>query len=201
MADAAKAGAGPKAGGDAPSEGGAAKPATQPQGGAAKPATKQPEGEAARVEGLQGRLARLERMVGIRTRVGLVLLAIGIGCAAAAAYLAIDTREDSASEEELRELRSELERTTGAGGAETAAVQAELERLRERIQGLAAEQAALERAAAEATRGTGDAAGTGQSTQEGAGEGEAGPDAGAGGAAEGGASKGRGGAVSTGQGE
>jgi hypothetical protein len=184
MTDAAKAGADPKAAGDGSTE-----------GGAAKPPAKQAEGEAARVEGLRGWLARLDRMVGIRTRVGLVLLAIGIGCAAAAAYLAIDTRQDSASEEEVRELRSDLERATGAGGAETAAVEAEIERLRERVQSLAADQAAAERAAAEAVAEAGGASGRGRAESGGGQGGKAG--SGEGGDATGGGK----GAISTGQGE
>jgi hypothetical protein len=141
MADAAKAETDPKAGGNGSSEGGAAQPAAKPAGG-----------DAGGVEGLRGWLARLDRIVRIRTRVGLVLLAIGIGCAAAAAYLAIDTRQDNASEEEVRELRSELERAAGLGGVETAEIEAQLERLQARVRSLAAGQAALQQAAAESTR-------------------------------------------------
>jgi hypothetical protein len=78
---------------------------------------------AARLDAQRGWLAELERIVSIRTRVGLVLLALAFGAAAAAAYLAIDTREDSASEDDLRQVRSELEQSA-AGAASAAEVEA-----------------------------------------------------------------------------
>jgi TolA-binding protein len=184
MADAAKAGADPKSGGNGSSE-----------GGAVRREARRAEGEAAGVEGLLGRLARLDRIVTIRTRVGLVLLAIGIGCAAAAAYLAIDTRQDNASEEEVRELRSELERAAGAGGAETAALEAQLDRLRARVRSLAADQAALREAAAESTRNATGERGRGRAEPEVGAGGEAG--SGEAGAAKGGSR----GAIPTGDGE
>jgi hypothetical protein len=96
-------------------------------------------------------LAELDRLLAVRTRVGLVLLAIAIGLAAAAAWLALDTRDDAASSQDVAELRSRvdaLEAQSGAAAgaglparvaaAESAAQQAraEVARLRARIAAL-----------------------------------------------------------------
>jgi hypothetical protein len=99
----------------------------------------------ARLDGLRGWLAELDRIVAIRTRVGLVLLAIGIGCATAAMYLAIDTRQDSASEDELRELRSDLEQSTEGAANRATDDSAAIQRLESQIRQL--RQSAAGRAA------------------------------------------------------
>lgn len=88
------------------------------------------------LDGLRGWLAELDRIVGIRARVGLVLLAIGIGTAAAAAYLAIDTRSDGASEQQLQELRRVLGTQMDAASEQAGGVRSEVARLRARLREL-----------------------------------------------------------------
>jgi hypothetical protein len=101
---------------------------------------------------MQAWLAELDRLLAVRTRVGLVLLAIAIGLAAAAAWLALDTRDDAASSQDVAELRSRVDaleaqsaaapgtaglpaRVTAAESAAQAA-RAEVARLRARIAAL-----------------------------------------------------------------
>jgi hypothetical protein len=108
-----------------------------------------------RLEGLRGWLAALDRMVGVRTRVGLVLLAIAIGAAAAAAYLAIDTREDSASEAQLRELQGQLERRLDVSQQRASAAEAEVARLRAEVEELGRREPPLPAAGDSAQPGNG----------------------------------------------
>ena len=69
--------------------------------------------------GMRAWLAELDRRLGVRTRVGLVRLAIAIGHAAAAAWLALDTRDDAASSKDVAELRSRVDALEAQGGAAT----------------------------------------------------------------------------------
>ena len=62
-----------------------------------------------RVDGLRGWLAALDRRVSTRTQVGIVLLALAIGFGAAALYVAIDARENGASEARVESLREALQ--------------------------------------------------------------------------------------------
>jgi hypothetical protein len=73
------------------------------------------------LEGLRAWIGEVERKLGKRTRVFLALAVIAIGLGGAATYLAIDTRESSVSEGDVRELQEKLEAridetATGAGG-------------------------------------------------------------------------------------
>jgi hypothetical protein len=61
------------------------------------------------LDGLRAWIGEVERKLGMRTRVFLVLATIAIGGAGAAVYLAIDTREDAVSESDVRELQERLE--------------------------------------------------------------------------------------------
>ncbi len=152
-----------------------------PAPAAARPPAAPPP-QVSELGGMRAWLAELDRLLGVRTRVGLVLLAIAIGLAAAAAWLALDTRDDAASSKEVAELRSRVEALEAQGGggagttglparvtaAESAAreARAEVARLRARI-------AALEGQAAGAAGGGGRAAGTGSGGAPRSGSGDA----------------------------
>jgi hypothetical protein len=61
------------------------------------------------LDGLRAWIGEVERKLGMRTRVFLVLATIAIGGAGAAIYLAIDTRENAVSESDVQELQERLE--------------------------------------------------------------------------------------------
>ncbi len=100
------------------------------------------------LDGLRAWIGEVERKLGKRTRVFLVLALIAIGGAGAAIYLAIDAQDNSVSESDVQALQQELEaRIAGGGasggGAELAQVEAEVEALKaevEKLQGGGSEQ-------------------------------------------------------------
>jgi hypothetical protein len=67
------------------------------------------------LEGLRAWIGEVERKLGMRTRVFLVLVVIAVGGAGAAIYLAIDARESSVSESDVQALQEKLEAQIGAG--------------------------------------------------------------------------------------
>ncbi|HYP56435.1 MAG TPA: hypothetical protein VEQ41_09090 [Solirubrobacterales bacterium] len=67
------------------------------------------------LEGIRAWIGEVERKLGMRTRVFLVLAALAIGGAGAAIYLALDTRDNAVSEGDVRALQEDLE-TRIAGG-------------------------------------------------------------------------------------
>lgn len=69
------------------------------------------------LEGLRAWIGEVERKLGMRTRVFLVLSVIALGGAGAAIYLAIDAREDSVSESDVRALQQRLETQIGEAAA------------------------------------------------------------------------------------
>jgi hypothetical protein len=70
------------------------------------------------LDGLRAWIGEVERKLGMRTRVFLVLVTIAIGGAGAAIYLAIDTRDDAVSESDVRELQEQLEARMDATAAQ-----------------------------------------------------------------------------------
>jgi hypothetical protein len=75
------------------------------------------------LDGLRAWIGEVERKLGMRTRVFLVLATIAIGGAGAAVYLAIDTRENAVTESDVQALQEKLEariRAVGVGAAATA---------------------------------------------------------------------------------
>jgi uncharacterized protein HemX len=66
------------------------------------------------LDGLRAWIGELERKLGARTRVGLVLLAIAVGGAGAAIYLALDTADNSASKDEVQQVQTQVEQLGGA---------------------------------------------------------------------------------------
>jgi len=74
------------------------------------------------LEGLRAWIGEVERKLGMRTRVFLVLSVIALGGAGAAIYLAIDARESSVSESDVQALQERLETQIGEAAAGGAAV-------------------------------------------------------------------------------
>ncbi len=114
------------------------------------------------LDGLRAWIGEVERKLGMRTRVFLVLATIAIGGAGAAIYLALDTREDAVSEGDVRELQDRLEEQIATGGTGGAA----LSGLEAKVQALEAEVDQLrdgDRAAGASSPGAGDAADPGPS--------------------------------------
>jgi len=69
------------------------------------------------LEGLRAWIGEVERKLGMRTRVFLVLSVIALGGAGAAIYLAVDAREDSVSESDVQALQERLETQIGEAAA------------------------------------------------------------------------------------
>lgn len=61
------------------------------------------------LDGLRAWIGEVERKLGMRTRVFLVLTTIALGASGAAIYLAIDARESSVSESDVQALQEDLE--------------------------------------------------------------------------------------------
>lgn len=79
------------------------------------------------LDGLRAWIGEVERKLGARTRVFLVLVAIAIGGAGAGVYLAIDAKDNSVSKADVQAVREELEGRIGAGGGTTDLTQIEAE--------------------------------------------------------------------------
>jgi hypothetical protein len=74
------------------------------------------------LEGLRAWIGEVERKLGMRTRVFLVLSVIALGGAGAAIYLAVDARDDSVSESDVQALQERLETQIGEAAAGAAPV-------------------------------------------------------------------------------
>ncbi|MFL5901060.1 MAG: hypothetical protein ACJ75S_07660 [Solirubrobacterales bacterium] len=96
------------------------------------------------LDGLRAWIGEVEHKLGKRTRVFLVLVAIAVGGAGAALYLAIEAREDSVSKADVQAVRDELAGRIGAEGGETDLTQleAELSALRAEVAKLSEEGSA-----------------------------------------------------------
>lgn len=79
------------------------------------------------LDGLRAWIGEVERKLGMRTRVFLVLTAIAIGGAGAAIYLALDTRDKAVSEGDVRVLQENLEVQIAGGGSPAGTSLSELE--------------------------------------------------------------------------
>lgn len=90
------------------------------------------------VDGLRAWIGEVERKLGMRTRVFLVLAALAVGVGGAAIYLALDVRSDAVTESDVRELQERLEGGVGVGGvgADTAQLEAELRALQAEVEEL-----------------------------------------------------------------
>jgi hypothetical protein len=103
------------------------------------------------LDGLRAWIGEVERKLGMRTRVFLVLVAIAVGGAGAGIYLAIKAADDSVSKSEVQAVREGLETQLGSAGATGTAD----------VAGLEAELSAL-RAEVEALKGQGETSGAGK---------------------------------------
>jgi hypothetical protein len=94
------------------------------------------------LDGLRAWIGEVERKLGARTRVFLVLLAIAIGASGAAIYLALEADDGGngggASTEEVQSLREQVE--LEGGGADTTALEAQITELRGEVDALQAGQ-------------------------------------------------------------
>jgi hypothetical protein len=93
------------------------------------------------LDGLRAWIGEVERKLGVRTRVFLVLVAIAVGGAGAGIYLAVEAGNDSVSKSEVQAVREGLEAQLGAAGAtstpaEVARLEAELSALRAEVEEL-----------------------------------------------------------------
>src|SRR6187397_729907 len=92
------------------------------------------------LDGLRAWIGEVERKLGARTRVFLVLLAIAIGASGAAIYLALEADDGGnggGSTEEVQSLREQVE-LEGGGAADTAALEAQIAELRGEVDSLQA---------------------------------------------------------------
>src|SRR3954469_1324013 len=98
------------------------------------------------LDGLRAWIGEVERKLGARTRVFLVLLAIAIGASGAAIYLAIDADNGGggsggATAEEVQQLREQVE-LGGAGSPQISSLESQIAGLRTEVEKLSAEQEA-----------------------------------------------------------
>ncbi len=95
------------------------------------------------LDGLRAWIGEVERKLGMRTRVFLVLVAIAIGGAAAGIYLALDAANESVGKDEVAALEERL----GSAGGEAAATEgeaAEVANLKAEVEALRNQVSALE---------------------------------------------------------
>jgi hypothetical protein len=114
------------------------------------------------LDGLRAWIGEVERKLGMRTRVFLVLTVIAIGCAGAAIYLAVEASDSAVNESDVQALQEDLEAQIGKGGGGAAGLGAA--QLEAELKALQAEVAELKGESGAAQNGKG------ASTEGGAGE-------------------------------
>jgi hypothetical protein len=97
------------------------------------------------LDGLRAWIGEVERKLGARTRVFLVLLAIAIGASGAAIYLALDAGDNGggsggASVEDVQSQREQVE-LEGGESPQISTLEAQIVELRTEVEGLKAEEA------------------------------------------------------------
>jgi TolA-binding protein len=92
------------------------------------------------LDGLRAWIGEVERKLGMRTRVFLVLVAIAIGGAGAGIYLAIEA-DDGGGSEDLQALEEKVEAASGAGSNVTS-LQTQINQLHSEVESLRSEAAA-----------------------------------------------------------
>jgi hypothetical protein len=96
------------------------------------------------LDGLRAWIGEVERKLGARTRVFLVLLAIAIGASGAAIYLALEADDNGggsggASVEEVQALREQVE-LEGGESPQISTLETQIVELRTEVEGLKAEE-------------------------------------------------------------
>jgi hypothetical protein len=133
------------------------------------------------LDGLRAWIGEVERKLGMRTRVFLVLAAIAVGGAGAAIYLAIEAQEGSVSKADVQALRDELEERIGAesGEADLTALEAQLGALQAEVAQLRDEGGGAKGTAGDSSKSSGGGAkgagGDSAGTSGGGGTGTTGP--------------------------
>jgi len=91
------------------------------------------------LDGLRAWIGEVERKLGVRTRIFLVLTAIAIGGAGGAIYLALDATDKATGESDVSALESridQLEAEEATAAPETAPLEAQIEELRQQVEQL-----------------------------------------------------------------
>jgi hypothetical protein len=93
------------------------------------------------LDGLRAWIGEVERKLGMRTRVFIVLVAIAVGGAGAAVYLALDAQDDAVSKSDLEAVRDELAGTTAPStGGNVTQLEAEVQALQGEVAALQASE-------------------------------------------------------------
>ncbi len=87
------------------------------------------------LDGLRAWIGEVERKLGMRTRVFLVLTAIAIGGAGAGIYLALDASDEATGEADVSALEERIDQleSEAAGEPEIVPLELQLEELRKRV--------------------------------------------------------------------
>ena len=121
------------------------------------------------LDGLRAWIGEVERQLGMRTRVFLVLVAIAIGGAGTAIYLAVEAQNDQVGKDDLQALESTLQAriealeanaTTGtseAGGG-NAALEAQVRQLQAKVEALESADQSPERSKDQGSKSGGEQA-------------------------------------------
>jgi hypothetical protein len=78
------------------------------------------------LDGLRAWIGEVERKLALRTRVFLVLVAIAIGGAGAAIYLAVEAQDDNVSASDLRAVEAASQEETDALASKVTALEAKV---------------------------------------------------------------------------
>jgi hypothetical protein len=96
------------------------------------------------LDGLRAWIGEVERKLGVRTRVFLILVAIAIGGAAAGIYLAVKAEDDNgsggATADEIQAIEERID-SLGAGASPTSSLESRLSLLEEEVRELSSEVA------------------------------------------------------------
>jgi hypothetical protein len=82
------------------------------------------------LDGLRAWIGVVERKLVMRTRVFLVLVALAVGGAGAAIYLAIDAQDKAVSESDLQAVREEVSGSTAGASPEVTQLEGEVQTLK-----------------------------------------------------------------------
>ena len=121
------------------------------------------------LDGLRAWIGEVERQLGMRTRVFLVLVAIAVGGAGTAVYLAAEAQNDQVSKDDLRAVESALQAriealeanaTTGTSeaGGSSALLEAQVRQLQAKVEALESADQSPERSKDQGSKSGGEQA-------------------------------------------